>query len=276
MAKITEYREIPLDDLTIGTAQVRTQEPGREIEDLAESIKVQGLLQPIIVCRAQKTGKWEILAGQRRFLAHRILKKKSIPAAVLDERVEEGEAKAISITENLMRRKLSGKDLTDGILHLYKYYGTIRAVVETTGLPHHVVRDNVKYPRLIPELKERVDNQEIDINAALKAQDAATDDDGEPDVKVAVELAQTLNPMSDVQRRKFSQESKKHPESSISDRVEQAITGAQVTQIVITITQETHEAIQKYAKEEKINQDAAGASLIEEALIGHGLLEGDN
>lgn len=80
--------------------------------------------------------------------------------------------------------------------------------------------------------------------------------------------------MSDVQRRKFSQESKKHPESSIDDRVERAITGAQVIQIVITVTQETHTALQQFAKEEKITQDEAGAKLIEEALVGYGLLEG--
>ena len=73
MAKIAEYRDISLDDLVIGKGQVRTENPGKEIEDLAMSIESQGLLQPIVVCAARETGKWEILTGQRRFLAHKYL-----------------------------------------------------------------------------------------------------------------------------------------------------------------------------------------------------------
>ena len=67
MAKILEYRDIPLDDLVIGHGQVRTQNPGQEIDDLAQSIKTQGLLQPIVVCPAREVGRWEILVGQRTF-----------------------------------------------------------------------------------------------------------------------------------------------------------------------------------------------------------------
>ena len=77
MAKIVEYRDVPLDELVIGKGQVRTQNPGAEIEDLAKSIEVQGLLQPILVCPARESGKWEILTGQRRFLAHKTLEKRN-------------------------------------------------------------------------------------------------------------------------------------------------------------------------------------------------------
>ena len=129
---------------------------------------MQGLLQPIVVCEAKETGKWEILTGQRRFLAHKMLKRENIPAAILDQRVEESEAKAISVTENLIRRKLSGKELIDGITYLFNIYGSIKAVSEATGLPYQKVRDYVKYPRLIKPLKEMVDNG-LNINAALKA-----------------------------------------------------------------------------------------------------------
>lgn len=68
MAKIIEYRQISLDDLVIGKGQVRTQDTHRDVDQLAESIEKQGLLQPIVVCQAAKIGKWEILTGQRRFL----------------------------------------------------------------------------------------------------------------------------------------------------------------------------------------------------------------
>ena len=273
MAKIVEYREVPLDDLVIGKGQVRTQDPGRDIEELAKSIEVQGLLQPIVVCKAKELGKWEILTGQRRFLAHKRLKKKTISAAILDERVEEREAKAISITENLIRRKLSGKELKDGIMYLYNLYGSIKDVVETTGLPYKAVRDYVKYPRLLPELKTMVDDQSIDVNAAIKAQDAATEGHGNPNPEIAIKLAREMASMSGIQRNRIVQERKEHPERPVDDVIEQAKTGSKVTQIVVTVTQDTHTAIQQFAKEEGTNQDEAAAALIEEALVGRGLLE---
>lgn len=273
MAKILNYREILLDDLVIGQGQVRTQNPGKEIDDLARSIKAQGLLQPIVVCPARDEGKLEILVGQRRFLAHKSLKKKSIVAAVLDERVTEGEAKAISITENLIRRKLSGRELKDGIGYLYKHYGTLKDVVEATGLPYKKVRANVMYPRLIPELKTLVDNEEVDINVALKAQDAASDERGMVDSEEAKYMAQEMAQMSGVQRKRVTKERKERPERPVEDVIEDAKTGSKITQIVATVTQDTHVALKRFAREENTNQDEAAVTLIEEALVGRGFLE---
>lgn len=272
MAKIVEYRETPLDDLVVGRSQARTKISMVDVEDLAKSIEVQGLLQPIVICAAREMGKWEILTGQRRFLAHKMLKKECITAAVLDERVGEEEAKAISITENLVRRKLSGKELTDGIVYLYNIYGSVKDVVDATGLPPDNVRTHVRYPRLIPELKKMVD-EGLNIKVATKAQDAATQGYEDIDTQLAITLAQEMKPMTDVQRKKFVEESKKHPEKPIDEVIEHAKSAASVMQIVVTVTLETHTAIRKFAKEEGINQDDATAVLIEEALIDHGLLE---
>ena len=273
MAKIVEHRSIPLDDLVIGKAQARVQDVGKGIEDLAKSIKVQGLLQPIVVCKATQEGKWEILTGQRRFLAHKMLKMESIAAAILDERVKDGEAKAISITENLIRRKLSGKDLIDGITYLYKNYGTAKAVADATGIPYNDVRQYVKYPRLVPEMKELVDAGKVDVKVALKAQDAATESDGEPDLKAAIMLAGVMEKMTGVQQKKVAQDRKRNPDRPIEETIEAAKSGSKVTQIVVTVTQDTHNAIRQFATEEETSQDEAAASLIEEALVGRGLLK---
>lgn len=273
MAKIVEYRDIELDDLVIGRGQVRVSSPGKGIDELAKSIAVQGLLQPIVVCEARTPGKWEILTGQRRFLAHKQLGKETIAAAVLDDRVEEREAKAISITENLIRRRLSGKELKDGILYLYNIYGSINDVWEATGIPREQIRDYVKYPRLLPELKKLVDDGEVNINTAVKAQDASESDSGAPNTNVAVMLAKEMEPMSGTQRKNVVRQRRENPEKPIEDVIETAKTGARVIQILATVTQETHRAIQQHAADEKVTQDEAAAGLIEEALTGRGLLD---
>lgn len=274
MSKIVEYKEIPLVDLVIGKGQVRTREPGRDVEQLAESIKKQGLLQPIVVCKATQVGKWEILTGQRRFLAHKMLKRDVITAAVLDERVEEAEAKAISITENLIRRNLSGPELIDAVTFLYKKYGSAKAVHETTGLPYDEVRRYVKYPRLMPELKKMVDDEALDIKVALKAQDAAEAGAEKPTPAEAIMFAKEMSSMSDPQRQKLIKERRENPKTSVNDAIEQARTGSKITQVVVTLTGDAHAALQRFARDEKVTQDEVAAGFIEEALISRGLLEG--
>lgn len=273
MAKITEYRDIPLVDLVIGKAQARVKSAHKGIGDLALSIKAQGLLQPIVVCASEDDGKWEILAGQRRFLAHQHLGVESIAAAVIDERVSEGEAKAISITENLIRRQLSSKERKDGILFLYNLYGTQKDVQEATGLSQKIVSDNVKYPRLIPELKAMVDEGKVDIHSAVRAQDAATDQNYEVNAEDALVLAQEMMPMSDAQRKKVVKDRQERPEKPVEEVIEDAKSGAQIIQVVATITLNVHVALQKFAKDEGRLQDEAAAALIEEALVGRGLLD---
>lgn len=272
MAGIKEHRSIPLDDLVIGKAQVRVSEPGAGIEELADSIRVQGLLQPIVVCQAADGEKWEILTGQRRFLAHKRLGRDSIQAAVLDERVDEAQAKAISITENLIRRKLTGKDLKDGILFLYKIYGSVQDVAEKTGISRERVRANVNYQRLHPRLQELVDDNEVPIHVAVRAHDAAEDTTGEVNADDAEKLAREMAPMSDVQRRKLTQDRREHPEKSVDDVIEHAKSGGQVIQVIATVSAETHVAIQRVANEEGLNQDEATSMLITEALTGRGAL----
>jgi len=270
IAEIREIREIPLDDLLISKGQVRVKDVGKEIDELAESIRVMGLLEPIVVCEAEKPGKFEILTGQRRFLAHKALKRKSIKAAILKHRVDEATAKAISVTENLIRRDLSQKELIDACTSLYKKYGTVKAVVETTGLNARQVSQYVKYDRLIPQLKKLVDTGDVDMKVALRAQDAAAAGDEQTNPSEAVKLAKEMASMSGAQQRKLTQERKENPKASVDDVIEDAKTGAKVTQIVVTLAAEIHQSLKTFAEQEGMNQDDAAGTLIEEALQSKG------
>ena len=159
MATIKVVKEIPLKDLVIGKAQVRLRDVKKDVTELADSIRKIGLLEPIVVAPADKPGKYEIITGQRRFLAHQELKKETILAAILDEKVDETTAKVISISENLVRRDLNRKDLIDACTALYLKYGSIQAVCDETGLPRSKVNDYVKYDRLEPKLRDLVEGR---------------------------------------------------------------------------------------------------------------------
>lgn len=267
------YMDIPLEKLEIGMSQVRLSDVSKDIDELASSIDKVGLLEPILVAKSQTNDdKYEIILGQRRFIAHQKLQKDTIKAGVLEERLSEIEAKVLSVTENLVRSDLPRKDLIDVCTFLYKKYGSIKDVVQETGLSDNKVRSYVKYDRLIKELKDLVDNNEVDLNAALRAQDAIFVMD-DTDTEGAVKLAKEMSHMSGAQQKKIIKTATEKPSSSVDSMVEDAKGGGKITQIIVTIGETLHNSLNEYAKDEEMNQDDAAAMLIEDGLLSKGYMK---
>jgi len=269
MARIVEIKEIPLDALVIGKGQVRVRDVGKDIDELAASIKKNGLLQPIVVCESEEPGKYEILTGQRRFLAHKELQKRTITACVLDRKVDETEAKIISITENLVRHDPNSKDYIDACTWLYRKYGSIQAVADELGLKYQKVALYVKYDRLKVELRQLVDEAQVDLKTALKAQDAASVT-GKYEAEEAVKLAKEMSKMSGPQQTRVAKRLQEQPTSDVDEVIEAAKTGDKITQIVVTLGAVHHHSLKQYAKDEGTTVDEAARSLIEEGLTGKG------
>lgn len=275
MARVVEYREVPLDQLEIGKGQARQRVSERGIPELAESIAKQGLLQPILIAPVGNQDRFEILIGQRRFLAHMHLleagrlDRPEIMAAILDEKIDEAEAKALSLTENLLREGLSQIDSIDACTFLYKKYGTITAVSQATGIASNIVSQYVKYPQLADGLKDLVDNHGVKIETALRAQRIASRA-GELEEESAIELAREMSGMSGAQQKKLADSAESKPDADPSDLIEDAKTGAKIQQIVVTLTASSHSLLQRYANEQGTTQDDAAGTLIETALAAAG------
>ncbi|GBE65153.1 hypothetical protein MFM001_16150 [Mycobacterium sp. MFM001] len=144
MPEDKKLTRIPLDSLVIGLGQIRVTNVDKGINELAHSIRVQGLLEPIVVCpSAVQEGKYEVLAGQRRLLACQRLGWTEIDAIVQQAPTDESAAKAISLTENLLRADLARVDKIDACTDLYRKYGSVKDVVAKTGIPEKEVKDYV-------------------------------------------------------------------------------------------------------------------------------------
>lgn len=259
-----------MQDLEIGKGQTRTREVGKDISELARSIAKVGLLEPIVVCPGSKEGKYEILTGQRRFLACRELGLKTITAAVLSRPVTEMEAKVISVTENLVRRDLNSRDLIDVCTYLYKQYGSHKAVCDETGLPYSKVTQYVKYDALVPELKKRVDDG-LDIKVALRAQQAASVS-GQTNVNEAIRFADEMKTMSNVNQANVVEIRRENPERPAEAIIAEAKGSAMITQVIVALTKAAHRSLQQYSEDERITQDEAAAALITEGLTLKGYL----
>ncbi|EMY70435.1 ParB/RepB/Spo0J family partition protein, partial [Leptospira vanthielii] len=101
--------DIPVDQILTENNPRKTFNEST-IRELAESISQYGLLQPIVV--RKKAGKYELINGERRFRAHKLLKRKTILAIVKNvEQIDISKLPEIKLVENLQREDLSESDL---------------------------------------------------------------------------------------------------------------------------------------------------------------------
>src|SRR6185437_8111277 len=173
-----ERREIPIDQIMVGDEQMRKRNVDAGIDELADSIRSQGVLEPIIVrpmdtipAKGGSKARFELISGQRRLLACQKLGLKEIPATIMHIAPDSGHV--ISLTENLMRRDPTMPDYVDACTALFRRYGSLSVVSKETGLPMSKVSQYVKYDRLGNELKKLVDQGKVDLQTALNAQDAS-------------------------------------------------------------------------------------------------------
>ena len=113
-----------LTDMVAGQYQPRTRMDEGALYELAESIKVQGIMQPILVRRltsGANDGKYEIIAGERRYRAAKIAGLDSVPVLVRD--VPDEAAAAMSLIENIQREDLNPLEEAHGLQRLVKEFG---------------------------------------------------------------------------------------------------------------------------------------------------------
>src|SRR6478609_2892395 len=115
---------LPLGEMVPGMYQPRTRMDEGALYELAESIKAQGIMQPILVRRlaeGDNAGKYEIIAGERRFRAAKLAGLDSVPVLVRD--VPNEAAAAMSLIENIQREDLNPLEEAHGLQRLVKEFG---------------------------------------------------------------------------------------------------------------------------------------------------------
>ncbi len=115
---------LPLSEMVPGMYQPRTRMDEGALYELAESIKAQGIMQPILVRRltdGPNAGKYEIIAGERRSRAAKLAGLDSVPVLVRD--VPNEAAAAMALIENIQREDLNPLEEAQGLQRLIKEFG---------------------------------------------------------------------------------------------------------------------------------------------------------
>ncbi|MCK4766151.1 MAG: ParB/RepB/Spo0J family partition protein [Candidatus Aminicenantes bacterium] len=143
-------RNIPLEKLLPNVMQPRKD--FGDLNELAESIKEKGILEPILV--RPRNGQFEIIAGERRCKAGKLAGLRDIPAIVYD--IADNEALEISIIENVQRKDLNIFEHAFSLKSLSDLYGyTHRDIAQKIGKSRVTVTELIRVTDLPPDVVER-------------------------------------------------------------------------------------------------------------------------
>jgi ParB family transcriptional regulator, chromosome partitioning protein len=144
-------RSLALDQIRSGRYQPRTHMDETSLDELAASIKGQGVMQPILV-RPIDGGRYEIIAGERRWLAARRAGLAEIPALV--RAVPDQAALALALIENIQREDLNPLEEAQGIKRLIDEFGlTHEAAAQAVGRSRSAVSNLLRLTQLAPPVQ---------------------------------------------------------------------------------------------------------------------------
>lgn len=156
----TGLRQIPLEKLRRGKYQPRRDFEQVALQELAESIKSQGVMQPIVV-RTQSGGNWEIIAGERRWRASQLAGLDTIPALVRE--VDDDAAIAMALIENIQRKDLNPVEEAVALKRLQQEFQlSQQQVADRVGKSRSSIANAMRLLTLEPDVLTMVEQGLID------------------------------------------------------------------------------------------------------------------
>jgi len=149
-----EFTYLPINKINPAKNQPRQDLEKKELDELARSIKEQGFIQPIVVRKAAG-GRYEIVAGERRYQASKFLGLKELPTIIKE--LDDKEAFILAIVENLQRKDLNPIEEAQALKHLVDEFDfSLEEVAQFVGKDKSTVVNSLRLLRLSPKIQQAV------------------------------------------------------------------------------------------------------------------------
>ncbi len=206
-------KQLPVDAIRPGRFQPRSVFDADKLEELASSIRAQGVVQPVVV-REVASGQYELIAGERRWRAAQLAALDRIPAVIRE--VPDEAAVAMALIENIQREDLNPLEEAGALRRLIDEFAmTHREAAEAVGRSRASVSNLLRLLELMQEVKDMVDGRLIEMGhaRALLSLDAGLQ------VRAAREVVQKKLSVRDTEAlvRRLQQGDKKKKPSAKSD-----------------------------------------------------------
>jgi len=160
-----ELKHLPIEFLQPGQYQPRKDMHPEQLEELAASIRSQGIMQPIIVRPLLSKDRYEIIAGERRWRAAQLAELQEVPALVRD--VPDEAAIAIALIENIQRENLNPMEEAVALHRLQEEFElTQQQVAEAVGKSRVTVTNLLRLMNLNPDVKTLLEHGDIEMGHA--------------------------------------------------------------------------------------------------------------
>jgi len=157
-------QEVDIECIQPGQYQPRSAMDAAKLRELADSIKAQGIVQPIVV-RPLGKNRYEIIAGERRWRAAQIAELSQIPVVVKD--VDDRQTIAMALIENIQREDLNPLEEASALQRLIDEFEiTHQQAAEAVGRSRAAVSNLLRLLELHPKVKEYVDDRALDMGHA--------------------------------------------------------------------------------------------------------------
>jgi ParB family chromosome partitioning protein len=162
--KLHALETLPIEYLQRGKFQPRKDINPEKLQDLANSIKAQGIIQPIVV-RSIAHNQYEIVAGERRWRAAQLAGLAEVPVVIKD--VDDHAAMAIALIENIQREDLNPLEEADALKRLLEEFSmTHQQIAEAIGKSRATVSNLLRLIELQLEVKTLLINGQLDMGHA--------------------------------------------------------------------------------------------------------------
>jgi len=210
-------QNFPLDMLQPGKYQPRIDMSEESLDELADSIRAQGLVQPIVV-RPIKGGRYEIIAGERRWRASKIAGLDTVPALIRD--VSDRSAIAMALIENIQRENLNPMEEANALYRLKEEFSmTHQEAAEAVGRSRAAVSNLLRFRNLNDDVKRLVENGDLEMGhaRALLALEGEAQSDAAGDV---VEKGLSVRETEQLIRRLLKPVAEKpHPSEALLEEI---------------------------------------------------------
>ncbi|PPD43530.1 MAG: chromosome partitioning protein ParB [Methylobacter sp.] len=159
-----QTQQLPIEYLQRGKYQPRKDMNPEKLQELADSIRAQGIIQPIVV-RQLDLEKYEIVAGERRWRAAQLAGLQEVP--VLVREIDDRAAMAIALIENIQREDLNPLEEADALRKLLDEFGmTHQQIADAVGRSRAAVTNLLRLIELNPEVKKLLVNRQLEMGHA--------------------------------------------------------------------------------------------------------------
>ena len=160
-----QLKAVPLDLIQRGQYQPRLDIKSESLAELADSIRAQGVVQPVVIRPLADGGRYELIAGERRWRAAQLAGLETIPAII--KRVPDAQAMSIALIENIQREQLNPIEEALALDRLVREFEmTHQEAAEAVGRSRAAVSNLLRLLELEPACRELVEKGELDMGHA--------------------------------------------------------------------------------------------------------------